>query len=147
MYKMTEQGFNPTDDALRRLHPLSLMNTVGGMRHTHQTGQLGDDLRSFSVSMGFTQVSDYVGPRGTELNYCITNKGKTNKVGKHEYSACAPCVNPMLDNEEAILFNQNLRDEWTELKISKSTRLDLIMLFGICFQVLKTWILLNLMLC
>jgi hypothetical protein len=97
MYRMTEQGFNPTDDALRRLHPLSLMNTVAGMRHTHQTGQRGDDLRSFSVSMGFTQVSDYVGPRGTELNYCITNQGKTNKVGKHEYSACAPCVNPMLD--------------------------------------------------
>lgn len=67
--------------------------TVAGMRHTHQTGQRGDDLRSFSVSMGFTQVSDYVGPRGTELNYCITNKGKTkNKVGKHEYSVCAPCV-------------------------------------------------------
>jgi len=31
MYKMTEQGFNPTDDSLRRLHTLSLMNTVTGI--------------------------------------------------------------------------------------------------------------------
>lgn len=97
MYDMTKQGLNPTDESLKRLHTLSLMNTVAGVRHTHQTGQRGDDLRNFSAAMGFTQVCDYIGPNGTELNYVITNQGKTNKVGKHEYSAFAPHLNPMLD--------------------------------------------------
>jgi hypothetical protein len=45
MYKMTMQRFCPTDDSLRQLHPLSLMNTIAGVCQTHTTGQRGDDIR------------------------------------------------------------------------------------------------------
>jgi hypothetical protein len=94
--KLAEQGFHPTTLALQSLHPISLMNTVASLLHTHQTGQRGEDLRSFSLAMGFTRQSEYVGPGdGTELNFAVTKLGKTNKVGKNTYSAFAP-HNPSL---------------------------------------------------
>ena len=43
-------------------------------------------------------MSKFVGPaHGMEFDCSVMNKGKTNKVGKHEYTAIAPHVNPILD--------------------------------------------------
>lgn len=98
MLELVSQAFCPTTPATQRLHPLTRIQTVTSIRHTHQTGQRGDDLRSFTFSMAFQRSVRQVGPGGgTELDYIVTKQGKTNKVGKQEYSALAPHINPMLD--------------------------------------------------
>lgn len=116
MLGMVLEAFCPADEAVQRLSPLVRIQTVASIRHTHQTGQRGDDLRSLSASMSFPRRSKFVGPgRGTSLDYTIAKQGKTNKVGKIEYSAFAPHVNPVLDTIAwqgmAILYRFHLLGE------------------------------------
>jgi hypothetical protein len=98
MDALVEECFAPTDPTIQDMHELSRLQTVCGIRHTQATGQRGQDLRGFTSSMAFTRRVRAIGPgRGINVDFAITNDGKTNKEGKITYSAFAPHINPLWD--------------------------------------------------
>jgi len=91
--------FKPTPGSkVAKLEELSRLQTGSQIRQSMATMQRGDDIRGLMVCMNFVRTMYTVGPGGgSECDYTITKKGKTNVVGKKEYTAMAAHVNPLLD--------------------------------------------------
>jgi hypothetical protein len=75
---------------------LSRLVTGSSICVARATGQRGDDIRDVKYGMRFIRLRKKLGPNGTETNFRVTNKGKTNSVGRHTYTQMAPNKFPIL---------------------------------------------------
>jgi hypothetical protein len=75
---------------------LSRLVTGSSICVARATGQRGDDIRVVKYGMQFIRLRKKLGPNRTETNFHVTNKGKTNSVGRHMYTQMAPNKFPIL---------------------------------------------------
>jgi hypothetical protein len=87
----------PQLDRIKRMHPLNRVQFAAMFVKAIRLMARGDDIRRQLFCHNFLRTMDTLGPFGTEVNFCLRNGGKTNKVGRRDYSPCAPHVNPLLD--------------------------------------------------
>jgi hypothetical protein len=99
MDAMMRECFCPTNSGVSALSELARIQTAAEIRHSHTTGERGDNIRGYTACMAFTKQARGIGPtrNGMEIDYLITNKGKQNQQGKFTYTSMAPHLNPLFD--------------------------------------------------
>jgi hypothetical protein len=89
--------YSPSSPEVARMWPLSRTQVAMGFCSATQTCQRSQDLRGNYYKMNFTRPMTMLGPGGTEVDYMISNEGKSNPHGNLECRAMAPHRNPVLD--------------------------------------------------
>lgn len=88
---------SPQYDRIKRMHPLNRVQFAAMFVKAIRLMARGDDIRRQLFCHNFLRTMDTLGPAGMEVNFCLRNGGKTNKVGRRDYSPFAPHINPLLD--------------------------------------------------
>lgn len=96
---MMRECFSPKYKGVAAMSELARIQTAAEIRHSHTTGERGDNIRGYTACMAFTRQARGIGPtrNGMEIDYLITNKGKQNQQGKFMYTSMAPHMNPLFD--------------------------------------------------
>jgi hypothetical protein len=91
--------FAPRSPEMKSLTDLARIQLAAQFQQTFATGQRSEDLRAETAGMDLVRNMRRLGPgRGIPAAHVISNKGKTNTVGKMTYTAMAPHMNPMFDS-------------------------------------------------
>lgn len=97
--KFVTHCFNPCNSSrLAKIDMLSRIQLAAGHRETQMAGQRGENLVSQRLGFSFLHHYPNIGPPpGTYCDMTLTNKGKTNHVGRHDFTALGCHRNPILD--------------------------------------------------
>jgi hypothetical protein len=97
MILLMEHGLCPPEGSdLGVYDVLSRLYLNAAMRESHMTGQRTDSL--VHQMLGFCFIYHYkgIGP-GTNVDFTLTNQGKTNSVGRKDFAGMGCHINPLLD--------------------------------------------------
>jgi len=91
--------FNPEPGTeAAKLDELTRLQFGASYRRGNATGERGDEMRALTSNMCFLRNVAVIGPGGgTSTDMSVTNKGKSNTVGRKNYTAMAAHVNPLFD--------------------------------------------------
>ena len=89
----------PPGSMLQGVTFIARLNLAAIHRESLMVGQRGESIVGQRLGFCFVEQFKNIGPHkgGTPIDMSLTNKGKSNRVGRKEYTALGCHVNPILD--------------------------------------------------